>query len=318
MSQKNSGGISLANILAMIGLAGIGVITFFGILLHSPDGKPAGAILGAIGLVAALGLLLYFCIRAKSADESLGLWRYVEYGCLIVYVFVAIIFAGPFQRFFYISFEKEKLQDQARTEIKAIKNLYLEYDHQRTSALNTAVEQMKSYKTSAQSDSVDTPLASYMDVVGNNIDSWRQKADVVTKLPEDTEIADIEDRIEGWNIMQIPATAKELEEKSPAAWNTVQNKIETAQRKNNMIPVIEGGGYQPYRLSPNYAQYSLTPLPEPKFAAMVRESNGNTVIGWIIYVLLNFLVLLNYFVAPRTDYVGPRRRKSSLGGGSNL
>ena len=63
MSQKESGNVSIANILALVGLAGIGVITFMGTLLHSADGKPTGAILGALALVAALGFFLFMSRR---------------------------------------------------------------------------------------------------------------------------------------------------------------------------------------------------------------------------------------------------------------
>lgn len=42
MSQEKKGKITIANLLALIGLAGIGVVTFFGIQLHSSDGTPGG------------------------------------------------------------------------------------------------------------------------------------------------------------------------------------------------------------------------------------------------------------------------------------
>ena len=62
MSQEKKGKITIANILALIGLAGIGVVTFFGIQLHSSDGTPGGAIIGAIALVVGLGFLLMMSI----------------------------------------------------------------------------------------------------------------------------------------------------------------------------------------------------------------------------------------------------------------
>lgn len=122
MTKKDNGNISIANIIALIGLAGIGVITFLGILLHSSDGTPGGAIIGAITLLAGLCFLLVMSIKAKSAKDNPDKWRYVEWGCLILYIIVAGYFASPFQRFFYIITEKPAMQAMARQEVSAIKN----------------------------------------------------------------------------------------------------------------------------------------------------------------------------------------------------
>lgn len=69
-------------------------------------------------------------IKAKGAENDVKSWRYVEWTCLLVYVVVAILFAAPFQRFFYVVSQKENLQEKARNEVKAIKTLYQNYEHQ--------------------------------------------------------------------------------------------------------------------------------------------------------------------------------------------
>ena len=293
MTQKNSGNVSIANIIALIGLAGLGVVTFFGILLHSSDGKPAGAILGALSLVAVLGFLLFMGIRAKGAQDNPDKWRYVEWACLVIYVVVAALFAGPFQRFFYIVSEKDALQAEARQEIRTIKTLYQEYDHQQKKFLDDAVEQIQNYIASGQQNNIKDELADYVNGIKNDVNGWAMKAATIVKLPKDQQLIDIEDKIEGWNFMQLASIASDLEEKDSEAWTSLEAKILKYQEQNKLIPVIGGGGGQPYKLD-GYAKFDLGESPNPGFAQMLRSSDGNTVLGWIIYVVLNLLVLLNY------------------------
>lgn len=305
MSQKNNGNVSIANIIALIGLAGIGVITFFGILLHSSDGKPASAILGAIAFVGVLVFLLFMSIKAKGAEDNPDKWRYVEWGCIIAYIIVALLLSAPFQRFFYILGAKDAMQQQAKKEIMSIKNMYQVYDQQQRKYLNEAVEQIQNYIASGQKNNLNDDLAEYVDGIGN-VDKWASKASAIVRLTPDKRLNDMEDKIKGWNILQLSSIAIELEAKDTEAWTTVEDKIKRYGDKNRLIPVIGGGGGYPYKLE-GYAQFDLGNQPKPKFAQMLRNSDGNTVLGWILYTILNILALLNYVVANRSGFVGPKR-----------
>lgn len=315
MSKKNSGSISIANIIALVGLAGLGVITFFGILLHSSDGKPGGAIIGAVAFIAILGFLLFMSIKAKGAENNPDKWRYVEWACLLLYVVVAIVFASPFQRFFYIVSEKDAMQTQARQEVKAIKDLYQNYEHQQKKFLDDAVEQIQNYIASGQKRSISDDLSKYVEGIGSNVEGWATKASAIVKLPKDQQLLDIEGQIDGWNLMQLSSLAANLEEKDQNAWTNLQAKITKYGEANKLIPVIGGGGTQPYRLD-GYAKFDLGKAPEAKFAQMLRGAEGSTVMGWIVYVILHLLVLFNYVVAPRCSFVGPGR--NGKGGSTGL
>ena len=313
MSQEKKGKITIANILALIGLAGIGVVTFFGIQLHSSDGTPGAAIIGAIALVAGLGFLLMMSIKAKKADNHPDKWRYVEWVCLALYVVVAGLFATPFQRFFYMTTEKSDLQAMAREEVQAIQEMYQRYEHQQKKYLTDAVEQLKNYNDSKQiSMTYNNELAEYVKGVGTNVDSWESKAASVVGLKPDAELKEISNEIEVWNIMNLSSLALRLERKDKDAWTSMETKIREFGEKNKLIPVIGGGGVQPYYFD-GYAKFDLGTPPQPKFAQALRASNGYTVLGWIVYVVLNLLVLLNYLSTSRSSYVGPRRR-GKIGG----
>lgn len=313
MSQEKKGKITIANILALIGLAGIGVVTFFGIQLHSSDGTPGGAIIGAIALVAGLGFLLMMSIKAKKADNHPDKWRYVEGVCLALYVVVAGLFATPFQRFFYMTTEKSDLQAMAREEVQAIQEMYQRYEHQQKKYLTDAVEQLKNYNDSKQiSMTYNNELAEYVKGVGTNVDSWESKAASVVGLKPDAELKEISNEIEVWNIMNLSSLALRLERKDKDAWTSMETKIREFGEKNKLIPVIGGGGVQPYYFD-GYAKFDLGTPPQPKFAQALRASNGYTVLGWIVYVVLNLLVLLNYLSTSRSSYVGPTGGRRTAG-----
>lgn len=281
------------------------MVTFFGIQLHSSDGTPGAAIIGAIALVAGLGFLLMMSIKAKKADNHPDKWRYVEWVCLALYVVVAGLFATPFQRFFYMTTEKSDLQAMAREEVQAIQEMYQRYEHQQKKYLTDAVEQLKNYNDSKQiSMTYNNELAEYVKGVGTNVDSWESKAASVVGLKPDAELKEISNEIEVWNIMNLSSLALRLERKDKDAWTSMETKIREFGEKNKLIPVIGGGGVQPYYFD-GYAKFDLGTPPQPKFAQALRASNGYTVLGWIVYVVLNLLVLLNYLSTSRSSYVGP-------------
>lgn len=316
MAKKSKGNISIANMLALIGLAGIGVVSFFGMLLHSSDGTPGGAIIGAVALLVGLCFLLVMSIKAKKAEDNPDKWRYVEWGCLVVYVVVAVCFATPFQRFFYILTEQQELQRMAREEVKAIQDMRQGYEQQQKKFLTDAVEQIKNYNDSKQMKyKYDSQLVEYVKGVGDNVDSWAAKASVIVKLQPDAELADIVEQINTWSIMGLSSLATALEKKDKSAWTDVENKISQYAEKNKLIPVITGGSTQPYRLD-GFAQFDLGTPPEARFAQELRTASGNTVLGWVVYVVLHLLVLLNYVATSRSRFVGPRSGRK--GGGMDL
>lgn len=312
-SKSTNGKVTIANVLAMVGLAGIGVISFFGMYLHSKGGAPGVAVICSVALVAGLAFLLVMAIKAKSAEDNQDKWVYVEWGCVAAYVIVALVCAGPFQRFIYVMSEKAALQEMAEEEIKAIDELYRQYDYQQDKFLTEAKEQFENYKLSAQPAHVDMELYKYVnEVVGADIDGWKKKAADIVKLPADQELSDIKSKVEVWNVMQITSLAAQLENKESSTWNSVETKIRTFGENNRLIPVIRGGGTVPYEFA-GYASFDLGEQPEPAFARKLRSVEGHTVLGWALFVILNLLVLLNYVATLRSGFVGPRNNRETGG-----
>lgn len=318
MSTKKQGDISVANIIALVGLAAIGVISFFGALLHSPDGRPAGPIIGSLFLVAVLGGLLILMIKAKTVKQNPDKWVIVEWAALVIYVLVAVMFAGPFQNFFYVMSEKDNLQSQALSEVKEIKDMYEIYNFQQKNAIDKSAQDFMNYKASGQAVGVSPDLDKYVsEIVGNNVDAWKEKAIEIMTLKPDNQLKQIENELNDWNILQLSSMAVQLEDKESKAWNSVTAKIKVAQEKNKLIPLVAGGGGHPYYLN-GYYQFELPAQPQAKFAETLRKTDGSTVVGWVIYVILNCLVLLNLLVVRRSGYVAPKKGGAGNGGGLDL
>ena len=313
MSQNKDSRITPANILAMLGLAGIGVITFFGALIHSTDGKPTFAIIWAVVVVAVLGGLLILGIKAKSAEDNPDKWKYVEWSSIVLYIVFAFLFSSAFLRFFYMLDQKEDLQKQARSELAEIKNMRSSYDQQRKTFITQAAEQLENYNiryASVAGEGYNSDIAA----LSSDVDAWREKVLAATALPADNRISDIESRVNGWNLMGIASIATDLEKLDTDAWLKVESHISQYGTKNGFIPVIAGGiDGTPFAIT-GLATFDLGDSPRAVFTERVRNASGSTTLGWIVYILLNALVMLNILVTSRTGYVGPGSGGRNPGG----
>lgn len=311
--KKSNSHISIANILALIGLAGIGVITFFGVLMHSSDGKPGAAIIVAIAVTAVLAFLLWFAIKAKGSEESPEKWRIVMWVCVVLYVGVAALDSFPFCRFFYVVEHKSELRELALSEVDAIRSMHASYEHQRRSALQNAREQFQNYVDSRQKDArLSAYIADKHISTPQGLAAWVDKAESITRLPErDPEFDRIKSDIEVWNYITLPDLARRLEEFDSEALVRLQDRIGKYRASAGLIPVVENTADGHYFLNGEY-QFDLGSSPEPLFAEKLRSADGSTLLGWILFVLLNGLVLLHLAVAPSSKVVP--RRNADIGG----
>lgn len=302
MSDKNKNSISIANYIALIGMAGIGVTTFFGELFSSKDALPGLAILLAITQVAVLTFILVFSIKAKKKDSDTKSWFFVEISCVILYIVVALSLSAPSQRFFYIVSEKDNLKEMAKAEIKAIDTMYMKYEGQCKRFITNAVEQINNYY---DSKSINRELSDFLKEAGisnkKEVERWEEKALKIMELPKNSQLSEIKSEVEIWNLLTLPSLAVNLEETAKKAWSDVRKHIQKATEENKLIPVI-GGTLGDYFFD-GYADFDLGTQPEAKFAKALREAEGSTTTGWIIYIILNFMVMFNYIVTNRSNKV---------------
>ena len=77
MANNNSGKITIANIIAIVGLVLLLVFSFLG---HSylSGGELGWDIIVSLAVTAFTAFLLWFMIKAKGAERDLGTWRIIE------------------------------------------------------------------------------------------------------------------------------------------------------------------------------------------------------------------------------------------------
>lgn len=251
-------------------------------------------------------------IKAKKMEGTVGKWKWVERICLGMYVLVALCSGSSFMNFFRVMSEKETMQRQAQSEINEIKAMYQTYNHQQRKYLDEASEQIANYCASRQQYEKHDALFDYVHGIGTDLNSWKEKAEVLVSLSDDKELKEIESRIVSWNLFDVASLASDLREKDSKAWNDMEKKIARLGSDHQLIPVISGGTNSPYILE-GMAKFDLGSPVEPKFSKMVQGTDDISLLGIIVYVIINALVLLNYLVVSRTNYVTPSR-SSDIGG----
>lgn len=324
MSNNKNGDVSIANILAIIGLAAIGVITFFGDFFSSGDGSPIRGIIISVVLVLILGLLLIVMIKAKGASEDRDRWRIVMCGSLVLYVGIAILGAfwnNNFFRLFSVAQSKVELQGIARDELSAIEKLYDSYNTQKEAAMDGALNQLKAYSQSGQYYSSEDSIHKYVyeriqDLSEDGLNDWYKASWEVVNIDPLYDVGELGNEIMAWNYMRLPSLAIELDETYGIERDQITNR--TAEfSKNGLIPVISGGNGIPFKVD-GVVSFNLPQLPAMSLSKELRSKTDITVLGIIIFVVVHLLVLLNFIVAPDSGIVTPRNRKKSGNESSNI
>lgn len=305
---KGNDKISKANYLAVFGLAAIGVVIFFGSMFDSADGRPTQSIITAVAAVVLLGGALFLGIKAKSADNNPDKWRYIEWLAVAAYVVIAVLFAPPFIRFFYVAGEKEALQQEAKNELNYVYNLHRAYDEQRSEAITRANQMLIECKDSKRQIQDD-----YIKTVAEDPE-WAETALEVTAIPVEPKVKDLEIRVEQWDLFDIAKMANDMDSLGEMSLVRMKDNITRYGEENMLIPVIKGtaGGGEFKKIG--LVEFTLPEAPKSAFTEAVRTANGVSVLGIIVYVLLNCLVLLNLLVTSRSNYVAPGASSGDIGG----
>ena len=303
MSNKKDGKVSVANILALLGIAAIGVVMFLGFMLKSDDGSPGiPGVLAAI-VMAALGFLLFLIIKAKTADNNPDKWVFVEWGGLFAYLIVAAVSAPVFLHFFDVFSHKDELQSMANTEIQSVKKIYGDFEDEKTKALNAAEEQANNYLLSKKDiPEMNEIFFENLDKNTKSLESWKENADKALSLGNfDLKLDSIKYEIKNWNWINIASLAKRLEKLDVNVKKDLEEKIEKLKKDSKLVPIISAD----YKLT-GYHDFKIAEGPEPKFSNAINNSSVNSVLGWVLLFVLHLIILFSYLVARRANYLKKR------------
>ncbi|MCR4560847.1 MAG: hypothetical protein K5685_12285 [Bacteroidales bacterium] len=302
--------ISIANIIALLGFAGLGVIIFFGLLF---DMKPIGtAVIMSAVLIAALVLLLFMCIKAKGATDNPDKWKIVEWVFLALYIVAAFLpyYLQPFMRFFYVSNNKTELQTVAAADFEKLNNYYSDYDQWREQQLDNVQEKITLFREKSQKfREQHQSMNDFMQGVASDVDEWRKDANELTKPADFSELESLRDQISLWKYMKLASAAYRLDQIMMTASDDLQERLKTVREENKLIPEISDN----FEIT-DYKTYDKTLSESSEFKAMMTSDFKYSAFGIFLYILLHLLILLNYLVAKGNSVVGIRKRNGQIGG----
>lgn len=305
MAEKKENRVTIANYLALIGLAAIGFISFLGFMFKSDDGTPGVPILLAVAIILGLSLFLYMSIKAKTADNNPGKWKIVEIIALVCYLAVAVCSAFPFLNFFGVVANKEELQTMALSEIRNIQEIYKDYDSQRITALNNAKERLINYDSQTQSDhTIDTYKKKHV----KDVNKWYEDAVEITSF-SDPSLEQMEEGIENWKMFELAGIANQLHDKCVNVKNEIEFFIESYKNNDELIPKFE---VSPYKYT-GLVEFNIKDGQNPQFYYALHSGGGSSPLGWILLVALHLIILLSYFSARRANYLPSTTKTSTTG-----
>ena len=304
--KKKEDRISIANVIALIGLAGLAAVMFYGLMLGGDSMGMAG--IKTASYIAAIAVLLIMSIKFKTRSDNPEKWQIAGYVCVGVWLIVAVLCAKPFLRLFYVISSKEDLQQAALNDITRIDNFYDDYEKWRSDALTNSQERiLQVWDRKSRYSSLDSYCKDY---VGSDLNEWRADADRFTKI-EDTDFDDIKSTINKWSFTGLSDCATRLSDKlnggEKSAQKIARDKIDDFRENNHLIPLID----ENYNVS-GFWQYNGNLEELSDFAEKLRSDFKNPWLGILLYVVLHLLCVLNYLVVLPSNYVSIIRR--NIGG----
>lgn len=326
MAQKqNSRKVTVANILAAVGLVLLLVFTYFG---HSyvSGGELGWDIVISVGITAFTAFLLWFLIKAKGAENELNKWRTIEYSILTVYIVFAIpaSLLGGIMNFFVVNDNKEEIKAYARKDIDKINNLILEYEDFEKDALANTLTGL--HNATGPNQEIDDKLYAFMSenciehnrtstnnfvenvqrpsLIGANFETYRSR---ITQQEQE-----ILSAVNGWSIIQIPFKVKMIEDLALSVEEQLTKNSQEAKlpkiepRGDGVYTITESNQSRDFRISGGVESF--------QFKQALRNASGFSFTAVLIVLLIHILILFNYLVAYRTDVLGISKKREEDGG----
>lgn len=311
--KQDSSRITIANIVAMVGIVLLLVFSFIG---HSylSGGELGWDVMISVGITAFTAFLLWFLIKAKGAENQLDKWKIIEYVTLGVYILFAIpaSLLGGVMHFFVINDNKDDIKKYAKADIQKINQLISDYREfeseaitQTLTGLGNAVginqrvdislsQFMEAEQIASTKESVENfGTIQHTKLIGANFETYHTN---VKKLEQE-----IINAVDGWSIMQMPSKARMIEELATSVENELTKKSHDAK-----LPIIEysNGKYTIKETNQCRDFYISGGTDSFQFKNALQSTTGFSVTAILVVLLIHLLILFNYIVAYRTSSLG--------------
>ena len=329
MANNNKKTVTVANIIAMVGIVALMLFTYLGHAYMS-GGETGIDILWAVGIGLGAALILVFLIKAKGAENDLKRWRTIEYVLLGAYFLFAVLTTmfGGIYHFFVVNVQKEELKQVAYADLARIQTMFETYEGN----AREAIEITKTGLTNAVAPGEigDASLQQFMTdkgIEGNsgavNVYIRRQNQALIGPnyrkyrnafLGSDSlgagEKAMIENTVETWNLLKIHGAAAQI-----PYLTEVYNSALGEMAEKAALPVAQKDWAAGVHIIAQDNQPIFVPVGEaPKFQNALKEASGFSLLGLVVVLLIHGAILLNYLVAYRTSSLGFNSKLEDDGG----
>lgn len=322
-NKNNSGKLTKANIISIVGLVLLFSFTFLGHSFKS-GGEMGWDILVSVAITGLAAFALWFLVKAKGAENQLEKWRIIELSTLVAYVVVVIplSFCGGVTNFFAANADKASYKDKAHNDIAKIDSVFSQYENFEKDALEKTLTGLGNSVSMGMIRSSE--LVTYME--HNSIKPTRtsvenfveiQKGDVLGTQYEQyynqykAERDAIINTIDSWNVIQIPSQAKLIEDLAvqTSKWLTERSasaKLPLVENKSQAYTIIESNQVKQYQVEGG--------IENLEFRKGIMSAGGMNITSILFLIIVHVLILLNYFVAYRTFTLGLTKNPNNDGG----
>ena len=312
-NSKNQSRVTIANIIAIVGLVLLLVFTFIG---HSymSGGEIGWDIIIAVLVTAIAGGLLWFMIKCKGAPNQLDKWKKIELATLVCYILIAIpasLFGG-IMHFFVVNDNKEQIKGYAQEDIAQIDSLFSAYKAFENNAISNTKTGL--LNATGMQQICDNKLNQFMQA--NNIAHTHDAANTFCRIQStnlvgtaydtfkqtfDNRKNNISTIIDSWSVMQVPFKAKEIETLATEVGEQLTLRSKSAKLpKLTFDPSINKHTIK----QDNQAKEFSIDVSSFRFRKALQNANGFSVTALIIVLLIHLMILFNYCVARRTNVIG--------------
>lgn len=305
MAKQKGSKITLANYIAIIALAALGVLTFLGYSFYSGGEQIGKDILMSVLIVLGNALLLFLLIKIKTAENDLRNFRILEYILLAIFIAYSAFFAKYPYHFIEITANKQNIQSAAGKDFETIKSVFDEYEKN----VNNKLDNLKTNVNIAQGKGVPSRGQLKADLkntdinIITNINLKRKNIDKGTDYAKNRDkyksiIDKYNAQIQKWNVLQIAMIPRKTIETT----TNIQNYI--TQHQGNGIKRIEkiDGKWQyaepPYKFDPT----NVIQTKNINFIKKLKKNGSEPSVTAIsVTLLIYLLILFNYFIVYRTN-----------------
>lgn len=317
-SNQNKGGISIANLITLVGIALLGIFSYFGELFLC-GGETGHSVLWAIVVSVVIGGLAIGATALKTADKNVKILRPVEYALLGFWFLSVLFLTGSFVQYFSVGQQRDELKRIALNDCQQLRELFESYETFETDAititrmgLTTALTapcdvNVEAFKR-ANSISSSSDVNDFCDIqqnqlLGDNYQNYKQ--------PQVRKIDKWELVIKNWSVLQVPAIAKEMKSIAP----TIAEALATHSATGHLL-VIKNPGEGCVVDSDNQKfSYPDIQLFFPDQLCSPRKASAGAI---VMVIIVAFMIIFNYVVAYRKKGAHFSRRKKNFDDGGQL